>query len=423
MGYIADILRIVLLLPPESSTSARGIDVLHFAIILTTMFGAGAITLVGIVFCIRYRAPERAPNERRKAAPMASVWTEALVIGGLFSLFIAFWVVGSWQYVELASPPAGAYDIYVSGKQWMWKFGYPDGSHTIGTLYVPTDRPVRLILTSRDVIHSFFVPDFRVKQDAVPGRYTSLWFQVSNPGAHQIFCAEYCGTKHSGMLGQVIALSGPDFERWLESGERSERGSSDLLSANTSEPALAERGQQVAATYGCLRCHSIDGSPHIGPTWAGLYASAVPLTGGGSIVADPAYLTESMMDPVTKVRLGYAPVMPSYLGRLRPGEVGSLVEFIKSLRQVETTATPAPLLIPDGGVYRVPRTELTRSPAPAGGIGQPPGEPMPSEEEVRPTAPTPGGQVNPMPRPPADDLRQRLQRDAGVSTARDGGKT
>jgi cytochrome c oxidase subunit 2 len=336
MGYLNEVLRRLLLLPPQASTLAGPIDWLHYAVILSTMVGAVALAVVGIVFCVRYREPSnRRHGERRKQAPTLFLWAELTVIFGLFGLFVAFWIVGYWQYVKIVSPPADAYDVYVTGKQWMWKFAYPDGSHSANTLYVPAGKPVRLILTSRDVIHSFFVPDFRVKHDAVPGRYTSLWFTAKEPGSHHIFCAEFCGTWHSRMMGDVVALSAVDFERWLQGGER-ERDfplDPDLPLASAADTSLVTQGQNVAAKYGCLRCHSVDGSPHIGPTWVGLYDSQVPLATGGSVVADVAYLTESMMEPNTKLHAGYSTVMPSYFGTMQPGEVGAVVSYIKSLQE------------------------------------------------------------------------------------------
>ena len=372
-------MRQLLFLPPQASSIAKDIDALHYAVIVTTMAGAVLITLVSAAFCVKYRwHGPRKPDERAAPGPTPPLWAELTVIGGLFALFVAFWGVGFWQFVQLVEPPSGTYDIYVSAKQWMWKFAYPAGNHSLGTLYVPAGRPIRLVLTSRDVIHSFYVPDFRIKHDAVPGRYTSVWFTAPDPGTHQIFCAEYCGTDHSRMLGQVVVLSPTDFARWLEA---EGVGEPDQTSKPAGElnASLVTRGESMAAKYGCLRCHSIDGSPHIGPTWKGLYGSQIPLKDGKTVLADVAYLTESMMDPLAKVHRGYAAVMPSYLGYLQPAEVGAIVEFMKSLRPTAATAA-APLAAPDGGVYALPEPSAravrrTREPPaklgePAGAIGQ-----------------------------------------------------
>jgi cytochrome c oxidase subunit II len=362
VDYLSQILRLCLLLPPQASTIASQVDWLHFSVIILTMLGACTIALVAGIFCIRYRQPAgRKFGEARKAPPLPALWAELAVISGLFGLFLAWWGVGFWQYVKITTPPANSYDIYVSAKQWMWKFAYPDGSHSMRTLYVPAGKPVRLILTSRDVIHSFFVPDFRVKHDAVPGRYTTVWFTANAPGTHSIFCAEYCGTWHSRMLGEVVALSEADFQAWLQHGEQGQDFplDPDLPAPSAHESSLVERGEQVAAAYGCLRCHTVDGSPHIGPTWAGLYDAKIPLEGGGTVVADVPYLTESMMDPRAKIHRGFAAVMPSYIAYLKPAEVGALVSYIKSLRTVPTVAALAPAAQPQAGIYRVQETSPT----------------------------------------------------------------
>lgn len=203
----------------------------------------------------------------------------------------------------------------------MGTFAYPDGHASQDILYVPVGRPVRLIMTSRDVIHSFFVPACRVKRDVVPGRSSTTWFEVKEPGRYQVFCAEYCGLDHSRMCAEVVALESDEYARVLDE---------DL----PQEKPLAERGEEIAGTEGCLRCHTLDGTPHIGAIWAGLYDSDVPLTSGETVTADFAYLTDSMMDPSAKVHLGFRPVMPSYLGKLAPYEVGARIALIRSLRDI-----------------------------------------------------------------------------------------
>lgn len=245
----------------------------------------------------------------------------------------------------------------------MWKFAYPSGSHTVDTLYVPVERPVRLLMTSRDVIHSFFVPEFRVKHDAVPGRYSSVWFTATKPGTYHILCSEYCGTDHSRMRGEVVALSSGDFDRWLGQDGGGGPADPELRSVDGQEPSLAQRGITLAAKHGCLRCHTLDGAPHIGPTWRGLYGAHVPLESGGEVLADAAYLTESMMDPQLKLHRGFGPVMPSYIGYLQPGEVSAIVELIKSLERAPDTDA-APLRIPEGRIYPLPDTLEPKSKEP-----------------------------------------------------------
>ncbi len=259
-----------------------------------------------------------------------------------------WWWIGFRQFVELRVAPAGALTIYVSAKQWMWQFAYPNGGRSLTALYVPAGRPIQLVLTSRDVIHSYFVPDFRIKQDAVPGRYTTVWFEAPNPGRHQILCTQFCGAGHSTMRGEVVVLSPADYGRWLQGTPQH----SPLAGPTDIEPTTVDQllptesinlvtlGERIAAQVGCFRCHSSDGTAHIGPTWAGLYRAKIPLQPHGDIVADEAYLTESMMEPGVKVRRGYPDLMPSFQGRLRPPEVAALVEYIKSVREVRPEETP-----------------------------------------------------------------------------------
>jgi cytochrome c oxidase subunit II len=352
-----ELLRRVLFLPPQGSTLARAIDGLHYFVIISTMLGALLVTLVGGWFLIRYRrARVDAHPEDYDVHARPPLWMKIGAVGGLFILFVIWWSIGIRQYLELRVAPAGSLEIYVTAKQWMWKFAYPEGGRTLSVLYVPAGRPVKLILTSRDVIHSFYVPDFRIKQDAIPGRYTTQWFEAKAPGVYEILCAEYCGTGHSMMRGQVVALDPGEFDRWLGGAdlEKPVEGQAYVppwevgQTGRAPEVDLAVVGERAAATQGCLRCHSIDGTPHIGPTWAGLFGSVVPLSSGETVIADGAYLTESIMDPMAKLHRGFPPLMPSYLGKIRPGEVAAILAFMRSLRDVEAEPA-APTQVRDGG--------------------------------------------------------------------------
>lgn len=356
-----ELLRRILFLPPQRSTVAADIDALHYAVIIATMIGATGVALAAGYFLIRYRRRSRQEGRANPTANIPSgIKTEVGAIALLATLFLAFWYVGYRQFIRLTVPPEDAVDVYVMGKRWMWKFAYPSGQATISQLYVPAGKPVRLIMTSRDVIHSFFVPDFRIKHDVVPGRYTTVWFEATEPGTYQILCTEYCGTEHSMMRGEVVALGPADYERWLEGGpvpppeEPVAELPGELDLAGVAPPldfdlalgrqGLARRGQQAAAEHGCLRCHTLDGTRHIGPTWAGLYGAAIELESGQVRRVDDAYLTESMMDPMAAIHRGFSPVMPSYLGRLPPAETAAIVELIRSLRDAE----PAPGALEDG---------------------------------------------------------------------------
>jgi cytochrome c oxidase subunit 2 len=328
-----DLLRRLLNLPPEASTFASDVDLLHFFVITTTMLGATFVFLLALYFVVRYR--RRTPGETT-LREVTSRPQEAFLVGAILSLFLVFWLVGTLQYDRMMTPPPGAMTVYVTAKQWMWKFSYPDGRASMDVLTVPEGRPVRLVMTSRDVIHSFYVPAFRVKHDVVPGRYYAAWFQASTPGEYPIECAEYCGVSHSKMLGAVQVLSPSDYSLWL-----------DGHPVDASD--LARAGREVAARRGCLDCHTLDGQRHIGPTWAGLYQSHVPLEDGRAVVADVGYLTRAMMDPQADVVAGFKGVMPTYRGVLEEPEVAALVELIRSLQNTpDAPSMTLPRVTPEG---------------------------------------------------------------------------
>jgi cytochrome c oxidase subunit 2 len=303
---------------------------------------------------------------------------EVLFVGLPLTTFLVWFFVGYHDFIRMQTPPPDAMDVYVSAKQWMWKFTYPEGPNSLGVLRVPVGKPVRLLLTSQDVIHSFYVPAFRIKQDAIPGAYTQTWFEVTKPGSYRVMCAEYCGLKHSDMWAEVIALSAEDYEAWMQEQRRGlvTRRDASPSAPEAQEPrkparqaalygvqephgevmyaergSLPERGERIAAEKGCLKCHTVDGTQHIGPTWVDLYQRRERLTTGETVVADEAYLTESMMRPQAKVVAGFQPVMPSYLGQLEAAEVAALVEYIKTLRsaRLETIRSERPEYEPVGG--------------------------------------------------------------------------
>jgi cytochrome c oxidase subunit 2 len=377
------------MLPPQASTIARSIDYLHYFVIITTMIGAAGVAVLCLYFIVRYREgaghgsnppPDLRPHHARGGA---SVWFELTVFGGLLALFVVWWVIGFRQYIRLAEPPPDSMTIYVVGKQWMWSFAYPHGGGSVGVLYVPVGRPVKLIMTSRDVIHSFYVPDFRVKTDVVPGRSTQVWFEVKAPGRHPIYCAEMCGVGHSTMRAEVVALSDADYERALEGLAPAEiaapvQGQGIPFDDQPRVPlSLAAMGQRVAADAGCFRCHTVDGTPHIGPTWAGLYEAIIPLQDGTQVTADVEYLTRSIMDPAAAIHRGFPPVMPSYQGLLAAPQIGAIVEYIHSLRDAKRDDGRAPLPVAVPGP--VPLVNPLPGPLQGAGPGEPPAvEPPPT---------------------------------------------
>jgi cytochrome c oxidase subunit II len=372
---VNDFLRRVLMLPEQSSTMASEVDHLHYFIILVTMAGATAVAFATLYFLVRYRDGANRPAARPGAAARRTALSlELTAVAGLLALFVFWWVLGFRQYVRLEKAPEGSLTVYVTAKQWMWSFAYPRGGGSSGVLYVPVGRPVELVMTSRDVIHSFYVPDFRVKQDVVPGRSTSVWFEVDQPGRHRLMCAELCGVGHSTMRGEVIALAPADYERALDRlapvrvagpvyGAPAVVGEQDPPEGLS----LAAMGQRVAAQSGCLRCHTVDGTPHIGPTFAGLYGAEIPLADGHQVVADEKYLTESMMDPAARVHLGFRPVMPGYQGLLGAVEIGAVVEYIRTLADAprRSLAEPLPRAVPGQVPLVQPLPPPPRTPAPA----------------------------------------------------------
>jgi cytochrome c oxidase subunit 2 len=346
---VIDLLRELLALPPGGSTIADGIDLLHAVVIGTAMLGALVVALVALGFVRRHRA-----HGRDLTAPtvhwLTPRWAEVLLVGGVSGLFLGWWLLGVRQYDHMRDPPPGSLQIYVVAKQWMFEFAYPDGRTTADVVYVPAGRRVVLVMTSRDVIHSLYVPAFRTKYDVLPDRYTMLWFQAPAPGDFELLCAEFCGTGHSTMRGTVRVLDPATYQAWLSGDEAPARTAMPLDPGPDQElhaglparpPTMAEQGRAVAAAKGCLRCHTTDGSPHIAPSFAGLYGRPVPLADGGAVVADEAYLTRSMMDPEAERVAGYPPVMPSYRGELDPAEVAALVELVVSLRDRERWQSPA----------------------------------------------------------------------------------
>jgi cytochrome c oxidase subunit 2 len=389
-------LRQLLFLPRQASTVARELDYLHYFVIAVTMAGATLVALVAAYFVARYhRRPQQepvVPNPKSAEPPrLMAFWFELVVIAFLLMLFVGWWVIGFRQFVHMETPPRDAMTVYVVGKQWMWTFAYPNGRTSNAALYVPVHQPVQLLLSSRDVIHSFFVPDFRVKKDAIPGRMTSMWFEATEPGIYPIFCTEYCGEGHSTMRAEVIALSQEDYVAQLEQLPRLDIGGPSYVepavigAAQADLLSLASMGERVAVMKGCMRCHTADGTPHIGPSWLGAYRSMVPLQDGENVLADEAYLTESMMDPLAQIRLGFRPVMPSYQGLLSAAEVGALVEYIRylSTRDADTRLSP---LAPRGSpALRLPESapsELER-----GSVPPPLGGPLEPRRDEAPYAP------------------------------------
>ena len=242
----------------------------------------------------------------------------------LITLIIFFW--GANIYFAMSRPPDETLNIYVVGKQWMWKIQHTDGTREINELHVPVGRAVRLIMTSEDVLHDFSIPAFRVKADVIPGRYTQIWFEATKPGRYHLFCAEYCGTRHSGMTGQIVVMDAADYQTWLSGG--------------APEGSLASAGEKLFAELACNTCHRPD-SRGRGPVLAGIFGRPVQLQNGETVTADEQYLRESILQPSAKVTAGYQPVMPAFQGIVTEEQLLALIEYVKSLSTPQQQALPA----------------------------------------------------------------------------------
>ncbi|QOZ78805.1 cytochrome c oxidase subunit II [Bradyrhizobium sp. CCBAU 53351] len=301
---------------PEASTHAVTVD--HIFYLLLALSGATVVLVFGLIllFAVRYRRGSKA-----KRGLMPEILSREFEIGWtlatLLTFIFLFWWASSADLSSLDAPPH-ALEIHVVAKQWMWKTQHTNGAREINALHVPLNRPVHLLMSSQDVIHSFFVPAFRVKQDVVPGRDTDIWFQASKSGTFPLLCAEYCGTNHSMMRGKIVVMRQDDYARWL-----------------TQQPEgddLAHEGAKLFVSQGCAGCHAASSNVHA-PRLAGLYGRTVQLADGRTVSADDAYIRDSILQPKRDVVAGFEPIMPSFKGLLDDGEIQSLTAYIRSLRE------------------------------------------------------------------------------------------
>jgi cytochrome c oxidase subunit 2 len=345
-----EMMRKMLFLPEQGSAYAAEVDQLHYFVITVTMLAATGVAAAALYFFVKYRR-----RSEQDVTPHVEPRTihEVIFVGVPLGLFLLWFAIGFTQYVKLRTPPRDAMDVYVQGKKWMWKFAYPGGPNGADVLRVPAGRPVRLLMTSQDVIHSFFVPAFRMKQDVLPGRYAEAWFEAKGPGRFPIFCTEYCGLGHSSMLGEVEVMPPAEFDDWLARARSASVAAAEDMGAERFDvqASLVDQGRRLAAEYGCFKCHTVDGTPHIGPTWRDLYRKSEKLTTGKTVVADEAYLTESMMEPSAEIVAGYKNVMPTFQGKIPAPEIAAILEFIKSLRTDSVRPEPSkgPVYVPVPG--------------------------------------------------------------------------
>jgi cytochrome c oxidase subunit 2 len=315
------------LFPEQASTMAGRVDALYFFLLGVSLFFSVAIFTAVIYLAIKYhhRAGEaHAPGLVNDNIYLEITWT---VIPLALTMVMFVW--GASLYFSMSRPPDNSLEIFVVGRQWMWKFQHPDGQREINELHVPLGQPVKLVIASEDVIHSFYVPVFRVKQDAVPGRYTTVWFEATKPGRFHMFCAEYCGTQHSGMIGRIVVLEPVQYSAWL-SGETAGAGTAAAATLPRAEGSVADRGRRLFEQFGCVACHLSD-RQGIGPLLSGVFGSQVRLQDGRTTLADESYIRESILQPQAKITAGFQTLMPSFQGRLNEEELMQLIAYIKSL--------------------------------------------------------------------------------------------
>ena len=299
--------------PQQASAQAGQVDAIYFFMVAVTAFFSILIATLVVVFAVKYRRRHR---DEIGHAIHGSLALELLWTVIPFFIVMVMFAWGAKVFFDLYRPPAGAMEIFVVGKQWMWKVQHMGGQREINELHVPVGRPVKLIMGSEDVLHSYYIPAFRVKADVIPGRYNHLWFQASKPGVYHLFCAEYCGTKHSGMIGSVIAMEPSDFQTWLDGGR--------------AEDSPASAGAKLFQALACVSCHQ-EGSQSRGPLLTNVFGHQVELQGGAKVLADEAYLRESIVNPQAKIVAGFQPLMPTFQGMVSEEQLLQLIAYIKSL--------------------------------------------------------------------------------------------
>jgi len=308
------------LLPERASSYAGEVDALFYFIVAVTVFFTVAVSIAVVYFAVKYRRRSDAdrPQEIHGSLALELTWT-LIPLG----IVVVMFVWGAKVFFHMNRPPDDAMTVSVVGKRWMWKLQHPTGQREINELHVPVGRSVKLVITSEDAIHSFFVPAFRIKKDAVPGRYNVAWFRATKTGTYHLFCAEYCGTEHSKMTGRVVVMEPEAYQTWLAGGPPPE------------SPVVA--GEKLFTELNCATCHRPDSAGR-GPVLQGLFGRPVKLASGDTVVADEAYVRESVVYPAAKVVAGYQPVMPTYQGQVSEEQLIALVAYIESL-QVPTEAS------------------------------------------------------------------------------------
>jgi cytochrome c oxidase subunit 2 len=321
------------LVPEQASTLAADVDQLYWFIVGVTAFFGILVCVLVVYFAVRYRTddPLKVGAPITGSIPLELAWS---VIPFLISVVIFAWA--SQVFFDLYRPPDQTLEIYATGKRWMWKFQHLDGKAEINALHIPVGRPVKVTFTSEDVLHSLYFPSFRTKADAIPGRYSTVWFEATKTGEWHIFCAEYCGTKHSGMIGTVTVMEPAAYQAWL--------------SGNEGGGTLASRGERLFSELACNSCHISDGSGR-GPSLVDKFGTEEQLANGSMVAVDESYVRESILMPQQRVVAGYQPLMPTFQGLVNEEGVMALIEYVKSLQTAPgggaaATNTAAPAAAP-----------------------------------------------------------------------------
>jgi cytochrome c oxidase subunit 2 len=307
-------------LPPDGSTIAGDVDSLFYFLVYASIVFFAIVVFGIILFSLKYRHRQTDVTSTTvdisHNTRLELLWS---IIPAILVVIVFFW--GFKIFMRMHVVPKDALEIKVTAQKWFWSFDYPEGINTVNELVVPAGRPIKLLMSSKDVIHSFYVPDFRVKMDVLPNRYTITWFEAPNIGTHNLFCAEYCGEGHSTMLGKVKVVSEREYSEWLETG------------ASQAENMSPEQyGAQLFQSRACYTCHSVKGESSVGPHLNEIFGKQVVITGGKQVTVDENYIRESVLEPQAKVVAGFQPVMPTYQGILKDRDVDALIAYIKSLK-------------------------------------------------------------------------------------------
>jgi cytochrome c oxidase subunit 2 len=313
--------------PVRASTNAGNVDALYIFLVVLSAFMCVAIFTMILVFATMYRRRRGVDAEQIEGSSALEITWSIIPLG----IFMVIFLWGAVIYFHERTPPQGASEVYVVGKQWMWKLQHEEGAREINELHVPVGRDVKLIMTSQDVIHSFYIPAFRIKQDVLPGRYSTAWFRATRPGVYHLFCSQYCGTMHSGMIGNIVVMEPAQYAAWIQTGGA-------FLS-------LAANGQAIFQQLGCPTCHQAETQGR-GPSLIGVYGRSVQLEDGRSVIADENYIRESILAPSAKIVSGFKPIMPVFQGLVNEEDLNALVAYVKSLNQPPSGAAAVPSLAP-----------------------------------------------------------------------------